>query len=179
MLAEHGRRPGFPGLEAGERGCDDLGRHPAQVAQRLVPVRATAEVDLGDLAKETWVAGTGDGCFADCFAAACARSGFTLLRMLETDIRGCVDLVESGSAIAICQPTFRPPAGLVHIPLAGAPLRWRQVIGWHPDGPVAPVASRLVGMATAAYQDAIARNPAYLQWMRRHPHLGVTQLAAA
>ena len=143
------------------------------------PAATLTEVDLADLADETWVAGTGDGCFGDCFATACARSGFTPRRMLETDIRGCVDLVESGSAIAICQPTFRPPAGLVHLPLAGAPLRWRQVLGWHPDGPVAPIASRLVGMATSAYQDAIASNPAYVQWMSRHPHLGVTQRAAA
>ena len=50
-------------------------------------------------------------------------------------------------------PTFRPPAGLTHRPLKGAPLRWRQVLGWHPDSPAARVAPRLMTMAGEAYQD--------------------------
>src|SRR4051794_34307167 len=70
------------------------------------------DVDLAELADQDWVGGTGDGCFADCFATACARSGFTPRRVLETDLRSCVDMVESGSAVGLCQPTFRPPAGL-------------------------------------------------------------------
>jgi DNA-binding transcriptional LysR family regulator len=141
------------------------------------PAAAGTEVDLADLADETWVAGAGDGCFGDCFAAACARAGFTPRRLLETDIRGGVDMVEERSAIALCQPTFRPPAGLTHRPIAGAPLRWRQVFGWHPDAPAAAVAGRMVEMAGAVYRDAVARNPAYLQWLRRHPHLGGMQLS--
>jgi DNA-binding transcriptional LysR family regulator len=136
------------------------------------PCAKDIEVDLGELAEERWVAGTGDSCFGDCFAAACARAGFTPKRMLESDIRGCVDMVESGSAIAICQPTFRPPTGLVHRPLTGAPLRWRQVLGWHPDSPAAAVAPRLMEMAKAAYTEVVARNPLYLEWLRDYPQLG-------
>jgi DNA-binding transcriptional LysR family regulator len=143
------------------------------------PAAAGTEVDLQDLADEQWVAGAGDGCFADCFAAACARAGFTPKRMFETDIRGCVDLVETRSAIAVCQPTFRPPAGLAHRPLAGAPLRWRQVLGWHPDSPAARIAPRLLDMATAAYRDSVAHNPLYLKWIKGFPQLGVTNTAAA
>ena len=41
------------------------------------------EVDLAELADEQWAAGAGDGCFPDCFAAACARAGFTPKRMLD------------------------------------------------------------------------------------------------
>jgi DNA-binding transcriptional LysR family regulator len=137
------------------------------------------EVDLAELAEEQWAAGTGDGCFADCFAAACARAGFTPRRVLETDIRGVVDMVESGLALGLCQPTFRPPGGLVHRPLAGAPLRWRQVLGWHPESPAARIAPRLTGMAVAAYLEVVARNPMYVQWMTSHPHLGGHQLATA
>ena len=137
------------------------------------------EVDLAELAEEQWAAGTGDGCFADCFAAACARAGFAPRRVLETDIRGVVDMVESGLAIGLCQPTFRPPAGLTHRPLAGAPLRWRQVLGWHPDSPAARVASRLLDMAVAAYQEVVARNPLYVEWMADHPQLGGHQMATA
>ena len=88
-------------------------------------------------------------------------------------------MVEAGSAIAICQPTFRPPAGLAHRPIAGAPLRWRQVLGWHPDGLAATIAPKLMEMATEAYRDSIARNPRYVQWQVGRPQLGVAELAAA
>ena len=70
-------------------------------------------------ADEQWVAAPGDGCFGDCFAAACARAGFTPRKVYETDVRGCVDLVDAGEAVALCQATFRPVAGLVTRPLAG------------------------------------------------------------
>ncbi|XVV08981.1 LysR family transcriptional regulator [Actinoplanes sp. CA-131856] len=131
------------------------------------------DVDLAELANEQWVAGTGDGCFGDCFAAACARAGFTPRRVLESDIRGCVDMVEAGSALGLCQPTFRAPAGLAHRPLRGAPLRWRYVIGWHPDSPAALSAHKLIEMAQDAYMEVAARNPAYLDWRVDYPHLGV------
>jgi DNA-binding transcriptional LysR family regulator len=131
------------------------------------------DVDLAELAHEQWVAGTGDGCFSDCFAAACARSGFTPIRVLETDIRGGVDMVESGSALGLCQPTFRPPAGLTHRPMRGAPLRWRYVVGWHPESTAARGAEKLLEMAQEAYVEVAARNPAYLEWRLGYPHLGV------
>jgi DNA-binding transcriptional LysR family regulator len=143
------------------------------------PQAKGVDVDLAELADEHWAGGTGDGCLAECFAAACARAGFTPKRLLETDVRGVVDMVESGSAIGICQPTFRPPAGLTHRPLAGAPLRWRQVLGWHPDGPAARVAPRLMGMALESYQEVVARNPMYLEWLVDYPQLGSHQLAPA
>jgi DNA-binding transcriptional LysR family regulator len=137
------------------------------------------DIDLADLAGEQWTAGTGDGCLAECFAAACARAGFAPRRVLETDVRGVVDMVESGMAIGICQPTFRPPAGLTHRPLRGAPLRWRQILGWHPDSPAARIAPRLTAMAQEAYQEAVARNPRYVSWMADYPQLGGHQLADA
>jgi DNA-binding transcriptional LysR family regulator len=143
------------------------------------PQAKGVDIDLAELAEEQWAAGTGDGCLADCFAAACARAGFAPRRVLETDVRGVVDMVESGLAIGICQPTFRPPAGLTHRPLKGAPLRWRQVLGWHPDSPAARIAPRLMTMAQEAYQEAVARNPMYVEWMGDYPQLGGQQMAAA
>ncbi|GIF26242.1 DNA-binding transcriptional LysR family regulator [Actinoplanes tereljensis] len=130
------------------------------------------DVDLAELAHEQWVGSTGDGCFAECFAAACARSGFTPRRVLETDVRGCVDMVESGLALGLCQPTFRPPAGLTSRPIRTAPLRWRQVIGWHPESPAARSAPKLIEMAVAAYQEVVSRNPLYVEWTKEYPHLG-------
>jgi DNA-binding transcriptional LysR family regulator len=136
------------------------------------PMAKGADVDLAELSTEQWVGGTGDGCFAECFAAACARAGFTPIRVLESDIRGCVDMVESGLAVGLCQPTFRPPAGLTQRPLRGAPLRWRLVLGWHPESPAARSAPKLMEMAQDAYQEVVARNPAYVGWITGYPHLG-------
>ena len=136
------------------------------------PSAKDVDVDLAELADEQWVGSTGDGCFAECFAAACARAGFTPRRVLETDVRGCVDMVESGLAVGLCQPTFRPPVGLTHRPMRGAPLRWRLVLGWHPDSPAARSAPKLMEMAQEAYQEVVARNPLYVEWMADYPHLG-------
>jgi len=130
------------------------------------------EVDLADLGSTQWVAAPGDGCFGDCFAAACARAGFTPRKIYETDIRGCIDLVESGDAVALCQPTFRPVAGLVTRPLAGAPLRWRQLIGWHQESAAAAIADRVLEYATEAYLDSVRRNATYAAWLARNPAFG-------
>ena len=143
------------------------------------PNAKDVDVDLAELADEQWVGSTGDGCLADCFAAACARAGFTPRRVLETDVRSCVDMVESGLALGLCQPTFRPPPGLTHRPMRGAPLRWRLVLGWHPDSPAAHNAPRLMTMAREAYQEAVNRYPMYVEWMTDHPQLGESPDALA
>jgi DNA-binding transcriptional LysR family regulator len=139
------------------------------------PGAKEADVDLAELASESWVASTGDGCFGDCFAAACARAGFTPRRMLESDVRGCIDMVESGMALALCQGTFRPPPGLTSRPLRGAPLKWRLVLGWHPDSLAALSSPKLMEMAQEAYQEVVERNPDFVDWMADYPHLGVVR----
>lgn len=136
------------------------------------PLAGREEVDLAALADAQWVAAPGDGCFGDCFAAACSRAGFTPRKIYETDVRGCIDLVESGDGVALCQPTFRSVAGLVTRPLAGAPLRWRQLIGWHQESPAAAINERVVEYATAAYLDSVGRSPAYAAWLSRNPGFG-------
>jgi DNA-binding transcriptional LysR family regulator len=143
------------------------------------PCAKGVDIDLAELAEEQWVGSSGDGCLADCFAAACARAGFTPRRVLETDVRSGVDMVESGAAVGLCQPTFRPPSGLTHRPLRGAPLRWRLVLGWHPDSPAARSAAKVTRMAEEAYQEVVARNSAYVEWMADYAQLGGHQMAAA
>jgi hypothetical protein len=136
------------------------------------------DIDLADLAEWQWVGAAGDGCLADCFAAACAKAGFTPQRVLETDFRGGIDMVEAGAAVGLCQPTFRAPAGLTSRPMRGAPLRWRLVLGWHPDTPAADSATKVLGMAREAYEEVVARNPLYLEWAADLPHLGVQRHSA-
>jgi DNA-binding transcriptional LysR family regulator len=139
------------------------------------PLAERDEVDLVALADEQWVAAPGDGCFGDCFVAACARAGFTPKKMYETDVRGCLDLVETGEAVALCQATFRPVTGLVTRPLAGAPLRWRLLLGWHPDTLAAQFADGVYHHALAAYGESLVRNTRYLTWLRDHPTFGAQE----
>ncbi|MFI5486344.1 LysR family transcriptional regulator [Micromonospora echinaurantiaca] len=143
------------------------------------PLADRDEVRLVDLRHEQWVAAPGEGCFGDCFAAACARSGFTPRKVYEADVRGCVDLVDAGEAVALCQATFRPVAGLVTRRLAGTPLRWRLLLGWHPESPAALGADLVLETALAAYTDALAPHPAYLAWLMRNPEFGVRGPKAA
>jgi hypothetical protein len=36
-----------------------------------------------------------------------------------------------------------------------------------------------MGMAVESYQEVVARNPMYVEWLEDYPQLGVHQLAAA
>jgi DNA-binding transcriptional LysR family regulator len=130
------------------------------------------ELDLSELAEVPWVAAPGTSCFSACFAQACARSGFAPKLLYESDIRGAVDLIENGDAVGLCQATLRPMAGITTVPIAGAPLRWRQMLGWHPESAVAGKADRVIQYAVDAYQDSIARNTRYAQWLTGHPRFG-------
>lgn len=132
------------------------------------PLAERDEVDLSEVADAQWVAAPGDGCFSACFAAACSRAGFTPKVLFETDVRGAVDLIESGDAVGLCQATLRPMAGLVTAPIAGAPLRWRQLLGWHPSGTGAALAGQLWAYAIESYADAVRRNARYSAWLGRH-----------
>lgn len=139
------------------------------------PLAQGDEVDLADLADARWAAAPGDGCFGECFAAACARAGFTPKPMYETDLRVCIDLVEDGQAVVLCQPTFREQPGVKAFPLAGAPLRWRHLLGWHPDTPAAAVADQVYEYAVGGYTDSLRHAPAYATWLTRHPRFGALQ----
>jgi len=136
------------------------------------PLAAQEEVDLALLANEQWANAPGDGCFNDCFAAACARAGFTPRRVFETDVGGCIDLLNSGAAVVLAQGTFRHLPGIVMLPMAGTPLRWRHLLGWHPDSIAAQAAGEVIAHSIDAYCETVARRPRYERWLRDHPHLG-------
>ena len=136
------------------------------------PLAGGPEVELADLADEQWADAPGDGCFNECFAAACARAGFTPRHIFETDTSGCVDLVEAGRAVALCKPTLRKVAGVVAVPIAGAPLRWRHLLGWHPEGAAAGAVDEVLAHAVATYAEVVDRSPAYAGWLRDHPGFG-------
>ncbi|RFU88244.1 LysR family transcriptional regulator [Streptomyces triticagri] len=128
------------------------------------PLAARPEVELARLADQAWTDVPGDGCFGDCFTAACARAGFTPSCVYETDVASCVHLVQVGRAVGLCRATFPPTEGLVTRPLAGDPLSWRHLVGWHPQGPARSAADTVVTQAAAAHQAAADRAPSYVRW---------------
>ncbi|CAM5653645.1 hypothetical protein SGRIM128S_09730 [Streptomyces griseomycini] len=76
------------------------------------PLAHRAELDLAELAGEEWACVPGDGCFGDCFTAACARAGFTPRRMYETDTASLVHLATVGETPEPLDPTGRPHPAL-------------------------------------------------------------------
>ncbi|MBQ1162847.1 LysR family transcriptional regulator [Streptomyces sp. A73] len=127
---------------------------------------ACEEVPLEELAGACWTNVPGDGCFAECFAAACARAGFTPEAVYETDTASCVHLVQVGRAVGLCRATFPPTPGLVTRALRGSPLMWRHVLGWHPDSPAAEVAEAVLAHARAVHTSAAELSPSYTRWRR-------------
>lgn len=136
------------------------------------PLAGRAEVELAELADERWANAPGDGCFTDCFAAACSRAGFTPRQIYEMDVGGCIDLVASGAGVVLCQATFRQLPGIAMVPIAGTPLRWRHLLGWHPDSVAADLADEVLSLAAAAYQEVISQRRTYAEWLATHPGFG-------
>ncbi|MET9440137.1 LysR family transcriptional regulator [Streptomyces sp. NPDC006610] len=126
------------------------------------------ELDLTDLAHEEWACVPGDGCFGDCFAAACARAGFTPRRMYETDTSSLVHLVQVGRAVGLCRATFPDTPGIVTRPLTGTPLAWRHLLGWHAATQQPGAAGGVLAQARLAHASVAARSDTYTAWLAAH-----------
>ncbi|MFD7300648.1 LysR family transcriptional regulator [Streptomyces pharetrae] len=129
---------------------------------------AAPEVALAELAGEEWACVPGDGCFGDCFTAACARAGFTPHRMYETDTSSLVHLVQVGRAIGLCRATFPAAPGIVTRPLSGTPLPWRHLLGWHAGTQDADTAATVLAQARVAHAGVAARSDSYTAWLAAH-----------
>ena len=129
------------------------------------PLAARAALTLGALADAEWFVVTGAGCFQRCFVTACARAGFTPVKVSEADRAACVDLVRAGHGVALVQPTFPDTPGVSVVPLAGAPLQWAHHVGWHEERAAPPVEG-LVDAAAGAHAEAVSRSsPRFVDWL--------------
>ncbi|MET9351043.1 LysR family transcriptional regulator [Streptomyces termitum] len=145
--------------EAGRLAWTEVARDPVYVMLATGhPLASRAHVELAELASEDWTDVPGDGCFGDCFAAACVRAGFTPARVYETDTASCVHLVQVGRAVGLCRATFPATPGIVTRPLSGAPLLWRHLLGWHPEGRAAGRAPAVLAHARSAHEEALSRS---------------------
>ncbi|MFE6287647.1 LysR substrate-binding domain-containing protein [Streptomyces sp. NPDC057877] len=123
------------------------------------PLAHAHQIDLADLADEEWACVPGDSCFGDCFTAACARAGFTPRRLYETDTASCVHLAQVGRAVGLCRATFPGTPGITVRPLAGTPLTWRHLLGWHPAVQSPDAAARVLAQARAAHPELAVSPP--------------------
>ncbi|WP_455352789.1 LysR family transcriptional regulator [Streptomyces sp. SYSU K217416] len=139
------------------------------------PLAARTEIGLAELAAEAWTDVPGDGCFADCFAAACADAGFTPSCVYETDTASCVHLVQVSRAVGLCRATFPATPGMVTRPLAGTPLIWRHLLGWHPKGRAAATAAAVLAHVRAAHTDAVGRSTSYAAWLASREPTAITR----
>ncbi|MFG2595172.1 LysR family transcriptional regulator [Streptomyces sp. NPDC048462] len=139
------------------------------------PLAGEPELELSALADECWADVPGDGCFADCFVAACARAGFSPVSVYETDTVSVVHLVRVGRAVGLCRATFPPTPGVVTRPITGSPLSWRHLLGWHPRSAAASAAASAVsGHTRASYAEAVERSESCARWLAAHPRFGAT-----
>ncbi|GAA4437942.1 LysR substrate-binding domain-containing protein [Actinokineospora soli] len=132
------------------------------------PLAARTEIDLADLAGESWIVNPQDnpGWLA-ALRVACAERGFEPRIAYEAVHQaGARAFVGSGRCVAIADALSVEGRGVVFRPLAGDPVRGRIDLAWTDRCPVpAGVLSRVVREAYAALVD---RNPVYSAWWARH-----------
>jgi len=142
------------------------------------PLAGRDEIALAELADEQWVSAPGDeDCFNECVSAACGRAGFAPKPAFEIEPGGILDLVASGSAVALCQGTTRDLPGAVAVPVAGTPLRWRHLLGWDPGRHAEATVAGVFDLAVRAYLEIVEQRPRYARWLAAHPGFGAQRAA--
>ena len=136
------------------------------------PLAARHELNLADLADVDFaLPQPDDDRTREYYALACLAAGFAMRVPYEIEGTPMLDVVRSGHAVSLCQPTFRGLPGLAIRPLAGTPLWYRHVLAWHRNGPFAGRSGVVIRMAAESYAEAIRRNSTYPAWLARHADL--------
>ncbi|WP_371543834.1 LysR family transcriptional regulator [Streptomyces sp. NBC_00554] len=133
------------------------------------PLAARDEVDLDELAEETWVLPPSDGMgWPEHLVDTCEARGFTprvRYRLVDNSLRR--ELIATGRAVSPVQPTFRTDAGITVRPIKGDPMWMRYHLVWHGKGPLAPYGDELVRLAQQSYTATMENASGYLAWAAR------------
>jgi DNA-binding transcriptional LysR family regulator len=168
-IAAVGDNPGFEITAPAEVVLTPVLTEPVFVALPAThPMADAATVNLADLQHEDWVAPPADADRTrEYHAATLASTGRTLRTVHEAEGRVVMELVRSGHALSLCQPTFPESPGIAVRPITGDPLWYRYLLAWHAAGPFATdeAAATLMACVQAAYQGAVGRSPTYRQWL--------------
>ncbi|MEV0679840.1 LysR family transcriptional regulator [Actinosynnema sp. NPDC050436] len=133
------------------------------------------EIDLADLAGETWgAASTARDHFGDHLAQACRRAGFDPdIRIM--DATEALQAAEMGRAVLPVMPGSRARSGMAVVPLAGAPVRMATTLFRRAGGVLGPAdAERLWAGLVEAQHQVVQRPPVYRAWLHRHPEWTTT-----
>ncbi|MGW5328299.1 LysR family transcriptional regulator [Streptomyces sp. NPDC004014] len=137
------------------------------------PLAGQDEIELADLAGETWTALTDDDDGGpEAMTDVCLQAGFTpKLRYRIADRKMRWELIAAGRAVSMCQPTSPHVEGTVLRPLAGDPLNERIRIAWNRAAVTEQRAGLLYRAAARAYLDSIPHNTFYRGWWESRPEL--------
>lgn len=151
------------------------------VAKEPFCVRLSAEhrlaakerIALAELADESWMTLVEDDDGGpEALVAACERAGFTpALRHRVADRKIHYDLIASGRAISLSQPTAPPTEGTVLRPLEGDPVTGRIRLAWNRSAVSARHAELLYRAAAEAYLANVANNAFHQDWWDARPEL--------
>jgi DNA-binding transcriptional LysR family regulator len=136
------------------------------------PLAACEEIDLADLANESWISppGADDGSLAS-LRAACRRAGFTPKIRYEAPSGGGRQLVQTGRAVQLVEPTSLGAPGMAIRRLTGDPLRGRLILAWRrPRITEDQIESTYLAVAKS-YTDHALRSPTYAPWWTTHPEV--------
>ncbi|MBG0833212.1 LysR family transcriptional regulator [Planomonospora sp. ID67723] len=133
------------------------------------PLAGREEIELRDLADEDWgMHALAEAGHREHFWTACALQGFEPRVAYSADLSLALDLIASARCVGMFQATSKGYPGIAIRPLAGTPLRFRHLVGWTEQGPVARLAPELVTAVTTAYWAEARQAPVYAAWLDRH-----------
>ncbi|MFH8479739.1 LysR family transcriptional regulator [Streptomyces sp. DSS69] len=154
-----------------------IAKEPAYVRlSNSHPLAGQKEIELADLAGETWTTLTDDGDGGpEAMDDACRRAGFTpKLRYRIADRHMRWELIAAGRAISLCQPTSPYVEGTVLRPLAGDPVTGRIRLAWNRAAVCEQRAAQIYQAAARAYLDSIPTNATFQAWWESRPELHPT-----
>ncbi|WP_018349941.1 LysR family transcriptional regulator [Longispora albida] len=134
------------------------------------PLAQRAEIDLADLAGESWISppGADDGSLA-ALRNACRRAGFEPRVRFDAPSGGGGPLIETGQAVRLVEPTSLGGRGMVIRRLAGDPLRFRLVMAWRRSRIAEEVAAEVYYAVARAYTTHALASPVFRPWWAAHP----------
>ncbi|CRK56021.1 Chromosome initiation inhibitor [Alloactinosynnema sp. L-07] len=130
------------------------------------------EVPLSALAEDAWICppGAEDGSLA-ALRSACRKAGFSPRIRFEAPSGGGRQLVKSGQAIQLVEPTTQWPDDITVRPLVDDPIQMRLVLGWRRDRLTEDVVDAIYRVAAAAYTEHAMESPVFQPWWLAHPEV--------
>lgn len=136
------------------------------------PLASREEIDLADLAEEAWISppGADDGSLAS-LRAACRRAGFSPRIRYEAPSGGGRQLIQTGRAVQLVEPTSAGAGGMAVRRLTGDPLRGRLVLAWRRSRVTDDQIEATYLAVANAYTEHAIRSPTYGPWWAIHPEV--------